>query len=239
MVSNPTVGLPGRRAVLNVVGFALLIVLVAPFVVYAVPQMVGASHSYVVLSDSMSPTMQAGDVAFVREVSPAQIHVRDVITFERGSGADARTVTHRVVEVVREDGTLHFRTKGDANEGPDRELVPAAAVVGRVAFRVPKIGYVIMFAKTEVGIAALVIVPSVLLALSEAWTLLEAASASRSSETEDVDLDEWIRDETEDLDLDDEWIWGDHVGEETVTDSGEPAWKRAVDQPRTRARRRN
>lgn len=173
-----------RRA-MSVLGTALLVALVLPFVIYAVPQVVGASHSYVVLSDSMSPAIGAGDVVIVDSVSPSEISEDDVITFRNGGGdratGDTDKVTHRVVEVVEQDGERYFRTKGDANEEVDAELVPAGNVVGRVSFHIPYIGHVLTFGSARSRLLALVVVPSVLLIVNEVWTLYAEAKASKST----------------------------------------------------------
>lgn len=172
-----------KRRTVHVVGVVLLVGLVAPFVVFAAPQLVGAEHSYVVLSASMSPAIEAGDVVIVNGVSPDEISQGDVITFQASPGhqsttPDVNRVTHRVVEVVEKDGQVQFRTKGDANEEADAQLVPGSAVVGTVLFSIPFIGYFVTYAGTKLGIIAFVVVPSVLLIVGELWDLLKAARAS-------------------------------------------------------------
>lgn len=162
-----------------------LIVVVVPFVIFAVPQVVGAQQSYVVLSSSMSPTIHAGDVVVVDGVSPEDVGEGDVITFEPPADhqIDANLVTHRVVEVVERDDGRYFRTKGDANEEPDQALVPGGNVVGTVQFHIPYIGYVIQFASSDRGILLFVVVPAALLVVNEVWTLWKAASADSSEES--------------------------------------------------------
>ena len=61
----------------------VLVLAVVPFVVYAVPGVVGASESYVVLSGSMEPTISPGDVIVVEDVDPGDVEEGDVITFRR------------------------------------------------------------------------------------------------------------------------------------------------------------
>ena len=107
----PTAG----RAVLVVV----LLALIAPFVVYAVPATVGAEASYVVLTASMTPAIAPGDVVIVDSVPARDVAVGDVIVFEQRTG-DAVPITHRVVDVERSaDAPPAFQTKGDANEDAD------------------------------------------------------------------------------------------------------------------------
>jgi signal peptidase len=154
---------------------ALLIALaVLPFVLFAVPQLAGASHSYVVLSDSMSPQIHAGDVVFVDDVDAAAIEEGDVVTFDRPGGDDR--VTHRVVDVRESGGELLFQTKGDANEEADAQLVPAENVVGRVAFHVPYLGHVVTLVGSDVGLFSFVVVPTALLVVNELWAFYRAAT---------------------------------------------------------------
>lgn len=166
-----------RRRLGHVVGLVLLVSLVGVFVATAVPQAVGTDHSYVVLSDSMSPAIDAGAIVFVSEVPTDHISEGDVITYESGASGDAGRVTHRVVGVVDDGGDRRFRTKGDANEDPDSRLVSSSQVVGVVSFHVPYAGYVTSFANTKLGTVALVIVPAILLVVSELWDLLAAKSS--------------------------------------------------------------
>lgn len=174
-----------RKTAVRRVGTVLLIALVLPFLIYAVPQVAGADHSYVVLSSSMSPSIQAGDVVVVASVPSSSIQAGDVITFEpqgdRAPGGVDR-VTHRVVEVIEREDGRYFRTKGDANAEPDQALVPPANVVGRVMFSIPLIGHVILFAGSDLGILMLIIVPSALLIAGEVWDLWRAARADDGSE---------------------------------------------------------
>lgn len=61
-----------KKRAANILGVLLLIGLLAPFVTYAVPQIVGADESYVVLSGSMSPEIMPGDVVIVNDVDPSK-----------------------------------------------------------------------------------------------------------------------------------------------------------------------
>lgn len=170
---------PSRRTVIRALTILLLLGIVAPFVVQAVPQVVGADHSYVVLSGSMEPGIAPGDAVVVRDVSPSALHVGDIITFRR-PGHDTPT-THRIVDVRQSGGQLEFRTKGDANDNADPGWTPASAVVGRVLFVLPYVGRVVLFANTKLGFAALVGLPFALLVVSELWSF--AAGGTESSTT--------------------------------------------------------
>ena len=87
----------------------------------------------VITSDSMAPSIRAGDVVLAQPTSGDDLEVGSVITFDVGDGL----VTHRI-DVVNPDGT--YLTKGDANPESDSTPVMPDQVtgVGRVA--VPWIG---------------------------------------------------------------------------------------------------
>jgi signal peptidase len=176
--------IPWRRLV-NVVGLVLLLAVVVPFVIYAVPQVVGAEHSYVVLSGSMQPTMGPGDVVVVNDVPAPEIEQGDVITY--AESGDGQPTTHRVIEVVEQRGETAFRTQGDNNPNPDQSLVTAAELDGRVMsvggylFVIPLIGYVIQFSSTPLGLVALLILPLGALVVSEIWDVITTASGGSSA----------------------------------------------------------
>lgn len=167
------------RKITEVVVFFLFLAIVVLFVAASVPQLVGAEDSYVVLSDSMSPTIKAGAVVFVSDVPVDDIGTDDVITYEGESGAP---VTHRVVDVVTEEGERRFVTQGDANEDPDPQPVSPSEVVGRVSFHLPIIGYVVAFAGTDLGLIALVVIPASLLVVLEIRDLLQDDDQSSDPE---------------------------------------------------------
>lgn len=173
---------PSWRRLLDTAGLVLLVAVVVPFVVASVPQLVGASQSYTVMSGSMEPAISPGDVVLVREVPPGSIAEGDVVTYEFATaGSTTERRTHRVVEVVRREDGRYFRTKGDANEEADRRLVPAGAVVGRVAYTIPYVGYVTLFASTAEGLLVLVLLPAGALFGSELLSLVAAVRESRAA----------------------------------------------------------
>ena len=104
--------------------------------VLVLPGSVGGSTSYVrTYGNSMEPTLQAGDLAILRQ--SARYEVGDIAAY-RSPELD-RVVLHRVVE--RRDDTLIFQ--GDNNEFRDRELIAPTDVLGRLALRVPSGGSVL------------------------------------------------------------------------------------------------
>ncbi|WP_266081276.1 signal peptidase I [Haladaptatus caseinilyticus] len=150
----------------------VVLLCLTPLTIFAVPQVVGADHSYVIVSSSMEPAVGQGDAIFVDSVSPQAVERGDIITFSEqvnntttsGSG---QVVTHRVANISHKNGTIQFQTKGDANEEVDPVPIPASALIGVVTFQIPLLGYFIAFASTPLGNLALVGLPMGLLIVNE------------------------------------------------------------------------
>ncbi|WP_254543486.1 signal peptidase I [Halomarina pelagica] len=173
--------LPGRRRIGRALGALVLVAAVAPFVVHAVPALVGADESYVVLSGSMEPAIGTGDSVLVRRVDPGAIEEGDVVTFGEPPG---EPTTHRVIEVVETDGGPAFRTQGDANAAPDGELVTPSEIRGKVVHVLPLIGYVLWYGGTPLGLALLVGAPVALLVGGEVRSVLRSGRANRAGRTD-------------------------------------------------------
>lgn len=103
---------------------------------------------YTVLSGSMEPAYHVGALIYVSEVDTADLSVGDVITFRI---SEKTTATHRIVEILEEDGALAFRTKGDANEEEDNHLVTEDELVGKVRFTVPYLGFLMAYIQNPPG----------------------------------------------------------------------------------------
>ena len=114
----------------------------------------------VVQSGSMSGSaeghIEVGDLIFVGKADPAQLKEGDVIAFMQGS----IVMTHRIVEIqTDESGQRDFITKGDANNAEDQAPVTEDRLVGVYHSRIPKVGDVVMFFQTPLGMLLCIGVP--------------------------------------------------------------------------------
>lgn len=128
----------------------------------AVPS-VGGYLPLIVLTDSMYPEIESGDLIICHTLDAEEVQVGDVIAFFDPAGNGTSIVTHRVTEVVTEDGQIQWRTKGDANNVEDQMLVPADDLVAIYKSRIPGAGNVAMFFSTTTGLIVCVVIPLVLL----------------------------------------------------------------------------
>ena len=94
---------------------------------------------FIVLSGSMEKEIHKGDMIITKVVSdPTSLGVDDVIAFRDAEGT---VTTHRIIDVVLEDGETYFITKGDNNNTQDLNLVSAKSdIEGIYVGRIPGIG---------------------------------------------------------------------------------------------------
>jgi len=133
------------------------------------PNFFGA-RSLTVMSGSMEPAIGTGDVVVAVQIPPMDARVGDIVTF-RDPLNHARLITHRVRELHVRDDLVTFVTKGDANSSLERWAVPRTGTIGRVSFHVPRIGYMMVWIRSTVGLLMLIVLPTLLLGASELWRL--------------------------------------------------------------------
>lgn len=110
---------------------------------------------YIVLSGSMEPNLQVGDMVVSKKVNQDQIEIGDIITFEDESGA---TITHRVVDIIIKDGEKLYQTKGDNNNTKDIGLVSIKNIKGEYTFKISGIGKIVAQIITPTGLILIILV---------------------------------------------------------------------------------
>jgi len=102
----------------------------------------------IVQSGSMEPSCPVGSLVYIKPVDAAELKTGDIITFELGGGLRG---THRITAVTEENGSLAFRTKGDANDMEDSNPVAPKDIVGKVTLTIPKLGYLVTYIQNPPG----------------------------------------------------------------------------------------
>jgi len=139
-----------------------------------------------VASGSMEPTLKVGDLIVVQGLGPGEINAAtapegDIIVFYRPKGWQDPNdlIVHRAVDGFydEDDSKWYFKTKGDANSGPDPWDVPEDYLVGRVmSLRIPMIGFITFLMRTPAAI--LVILPMLALIIIDWIPLFKKRSKS-------------------------------------------------------------
>jgi len=146
--------------------FTFLVILVLGLLLLSAVKIPGLDFSIrSVQTGSMEPAIPTGSIVVTR---PAQAYaVGDIITFSRrDSGLDA-PVTHRISAIRLEEGVMYFTTRGDANSVEDFNEVSESEVLGKVAFSIPMLGFLLNAVRTPYGFLALIIIPAILVIRDE------------------------------------------------------------------------
>ena len=125
---------------------------------------VGGYLPLIVLTDSMYPVIESGDLIICHTAEAEDIAEGDVIAFFDPAGNGSSIVTHRVMEVTEKNGEPAWRTKGDNNNTEDRLLVEAEDLVAVYnGTRIAGAGNVALFMQTTPGLVVCVVLPMLLL----------------------------------------------------------------------------
>lgn len=121
-----------------------------------------------VQSDSMKDTLNEGDLIFskVSTDSSDRFQVGDIVSFRQVIMGEERINTHRIVEVVIDDGTEMYKTQGDnkeTNPEPDAELKrPSDILAVYTGNKIPGIGHFLSFIRTQLGFFLVILLPMIL-----------------------------------------------------------------------------
>lgn len=126
------------------------------------PSRVAGYAAYTVLSGSMQPAIAAGDVVVDEPVRPTELRSGDIVTF-KDPDDDQRLITHRVRRIDIGPQRAHVVTRGDANDTDERWTIARDGRVGRVAARLPRLGYALSWAHSLPGQILTLIAPAVAL----------------------------------------------------------------------------
>ena len=109
---------------------------------------------YIVVSGSMEPELNIGDVVIVKKTEKNNIMKDDIISYnENGS-----IITHRIVEIKKAGNDTLYVTKGDSNNVNDNYEVNYENIEGKLLVRIPKIGNIILSLKKQRLVLVLIII---------------------------------------------------------------------------------
>ena len=169
----------------KVVSYSVIIILMAIasfFIVYVVSGKLAEKSGknppfglYTIISPSMTPNIEVYDVVFVKNINTSELKVNDVITFySTNSFFGGTPITHRIVEIldIPNTGTM-YRVKGDANERADDEKVIPSNVVGKVLFKIPKLGKIQFFLASKTGWLIAILIPAIIIITYDIFKLIK------------------------------------------------------------------
>lgn len=136
---------------------------------------------FTVVSESMKPKYDIGDVLVAKETEPSEIKVGDTISYQGVSGSLAnKVITHEVVKIEQdENGKYLFHAKGLANIVED-PVLSEDQLYGVVVYKSVILSLIYRIVNTNIGFYLFIIVPILYIIGSEVISnLLEKEEKKR------------------------------------------------------------
>ena len=175
-----------------------ILILIAILVAISAMNIPGGIKLYTVQSGSMEPAIHTGSI--IISISSDNYQIGDIITFkaekDRYIENPQYITTHRIFDIKTDNKSELFITKGDANNTPDIETTSKDLVLGKTIYSIPLIGYAVAFAKTRDGLLILIIIPAVIIIISELFSirdetkrLIEERKKRKLTATEKIEVE--------------------------------------------------
>lgn len=101
----------------------------------------------VILTGSMKPLINPGDMVIIKKCSISDIKVGDIVEYSMGD----YSIAHRVISIYYNAGEASLITKGDANKATDKNPVTSVQLIGRLEYNIPYVGYPAYFLRNMVN----------------------------------------------------------------------------------------
>ena len=149
----------GTKRAMTISGYAIAIVLLS----FSVLSFSGVAKARIVLTGSMKPAINPGDIIITTPISNKTPKVGDVIAYQarRFNGQAVAVFSHRIIGGDIKSG---FVVKGDANKTPDNQKPVPKDILGVVIFTIPFLGNILT------PKALFLLVPCIF----ELWLILDA-----------------------------------------------------------------
>ena len=126
---------------LPVIAYNIFLILATVINPEKMPSVLGIK-SYVMKSSSMAPTLESGDVIFLKEVPKQDIKSNDIITFVKND----IIITNRVDKIDNNK----FSTKTDNKNDRGSNSVDYSEIEGCYLFKIPYIGNAVLFMQNKI-----------------------------------------------------------------------------------------
>lgn len=149
------------KKILSVIVFLILIVILTYNTIIIVKSFIEPNKTpnflgiktYIIVSGSMEPNINIGDMVIVKEVDESKLKVGDIISYRNGQNV----ITHRITKINIDNENIQYITKGDNNNTEDSVVLTIDSIEGKVIKKIPYIGKFILFMQNKLAIIILVV----------------------------------------------------------------------------------
>lgn len=162
----------GIKKVITVLGLILFIVIVTVGITiiyksYSEPNEIPSIFGwkpFIVLSGSMEDTIMPGDLILTKEIDALELKEGDIISFRTNKYT---VITHRIINIIDEEGERKYYTKGDNNDSADSEPVCNDQIEGIYRYRIPKLGNIALNLQKPIGIVICIALPLIIVVIAQ------------------------------------------------------------------------
>ena len=156
----------------------------------------GGFRIFNVVSESMIPKYEIGDVLLAKEEEISNLKIGDDVVYEGEKGNFAgRIVTHQIIDIEKKDGEEDiFHTKGLANEEED-PVISGDQILGVVVYHIKSISFISKLTTNVYSFYFVIFIPIVILVGLE---IRKFVINKYAEDEEEYDDEEYEEDEIED-----------------------------------------
>ena len=169
-----------------VIEIVLILVLILTKMSGGIPSFMGHSV-YVIVSPSMTPELEIGDIIVSKEYDGGALEVGDVVEYVGKSGEmKGKIITHKIISIDGEGDDRTIITKGTANKDADPPISPSD-IVSVMTYKTVFIDKVYALISTTAGFLCLVILPMAAMIVSEIVDLTLQINKEKEGGCDDED----------------------------------------------------
>lgn len=129
---------------------------------------------YTIISPSMTPNINVYDVVVALKTDPSKLKTSDIISFYTDElNTKGLTITHRIIQTSSSEEGYLFKTKGDYNSSADTWIVKEKDIVGKVVFKIPKLGKVQFFLGSKGGWLIAILIPALAIIAYDIYKIIK------------------------------------------------------------------
>lgn len=138
-----------------------------------------------IITSSMQPELKVGDIILVKETDYDKIKIGDNVTYKGMSqDVNGKIITHKVKNIIDEDGKKIFYTKGINTETVD-PAVYEDQIYGVVQYKFVILSFIHSIITTTVGFILFIVLPLVYILIMEIKNMVEEKKKAELKESID------------------------------------------------------
>ena len=135
----------------------------------------------------MEPEYKVLDILFAKEVKSSTLKVGDDIVYMGETGSfDGKIITHRIINIEKEEDEIIFYTKGIANYIEDPKVY-SKQIYGKIVHRGIILSFMNKIINNPIGFFTLIVIPVAVLIFLE---IIDRINEKEKKEEEILDIDE-------------------------------------------------